>query len=56
MQDETVIRLEGTVETVVFRNEDTGFTVIELDYGSQLLTVVGVMSGIHEGERVSLLG
>lgn len=56
MQDETVISLEGTVETVIFRNEDTGFTVIELDYGGQLLTAVGVMSGICEGERVSLLG
>ena len=33
--------LSGTVETVIYANEDTGFTVLELNNGKELITVVG---------------
>ena len=33
--------LEGTVEDIVFHNEDTGFTVMEVAAGEALITVVG---------------
>ncbi|MEG0664451.1 MAG: ATP-dependent RecD-like DNA helicase [Clostridia bacterium] len=46
----------GTVEEVVFRNEDTGFTVIELDYNGQLLTVVGEMTESAPGEILKATG
>lgn len=49
-------QISGTVEHLVFRNEDTGFTVLELDYNGQLLTVVGEMTGAEEGETLKLTG
>jgi len=48
--------IRGTVEAVVFANEDTGFTVFELDAGGELVTVVGEVPGIAMGEEVSLTG
>lgn len=48
--------LRGTVEHVVFSNEDTGFAVLELDADGVLTTVVGELPGVAEGERVTLTG
>ena len=39
--------LEGTVEDIVFHNEDTGFTVMEVAAGEALITVVGEAMGIR---------
>lgn len=49
-------RLRGTVDCIVFANEDTGFTVFHLDAGEDLVTVVGELPGIAEGEEVTLTG
>ena len=35
-------RLEGTVETVIYYNEDTGFTVMDLAVEDELVTVTGI--------------
>ncbi|MBP1581026.1 MAG: ATP-dependent RecD-like DNA helicase [Oscillospiraceae bacterium] len=48
--------LSGTVETVVYSNEDSGFTVLELNNGSELITVVGELMGAVEGEKLLLHG
>ncbi|NLO45037.1 MAG: ATP-dependent RecD-like DNA helicase [Clostridiales bacterium] len=48
--------LRGGVEGITFRKEDTGFTVLELNSGGELVTVVGVFSQINEGEEVCLKG
>ncbi len=56
MQNEEFAVLEGTVETVVFRNEQTGFTVLELDSGGELVTAVGELGEVNEGEEVRLMG
>ncbi len=48
--------IEGTVENIVFQNEDNGFTVLELDRNDELLTVVGEMHGVQAGERLKLHG
>lgn len=54
-----VDRLEGTVERVTYRAEDTGFTIARLQAkGSDgaLVTVVGTMADIQPGESVRLAG
>lgn len=48
--------LKGTVEGIVFCNENTGFTVFELSAGDEQVTVVGELVGIAVGEEVTLTG
>ena len=48
--------LSGMVETVIYSNEDTGFTVLELNNGKELITVVGELMGAVEGEKLTLHG
>ena len=48
--------LTGTVETVVYSNEDSGVTVLELNNGKELITVVGELMGAVEGEKLTLHG
>ncbi len=55
--------ISGTIERIVFRNQETGFTVARLlpnDAGrlfrSELLTVVGALPGLNVGEQVDVTG
>ncbi len=48
--------IEGTVLSIVFRNDENGWTVMEVDFNSDLTTAVGCMPHIHEGEFVRLFG
>ncbi len=50
------IKLEGTVENVLFCNEENGYIVLELDAGGELITVVGELGQIEEGEQLVLTG
>ncbi|MBQ8683050.1 MAG: ATP-dependent RecD-like DNA helicase [Clostridia bacterium] len=49
-------QLVGTVEHIVFCNEDNGWTVLELDTGTTLETVVGVLPQVQAGETLRLQG
>lgn len=48
--------ITGTVEEIVFHNDDTGFTVLLLDDGEELQTVVGEIMEIGEGEELKITG
>ena len=48
--------LTGTVETVVFQNEENGYTVLRLEQERELYTVVGCMPGVTVGEEVTVVG
>ncbi len=56
MQENNSTQLSGTVEAVTFHNEDSGFTVLELNTGDELVTVVGVMAEVCPGEELRLTG
>lgn len=56
MAEKELFVVEGTVENIVFHSEDTGFTVLEIDDGEQLLTVVGEGVGIEVGEQLRATG
>ena len=56
MQENNSTQLSGTVESVTFHNEDSGFTVLELNTGDDLVTVVGVMAEVCPGEELRLTG
>lgn len=51
MQKENLIQISGTVETIIYKNEETGFTVLELDHDGEPLTVVrgAVLGGRGRG-------
>ncbi len=49
-------KITGIVEEVTFQNDSNGFTVLDLNFNNELLTVVGVMPGITAGETVTLTG
>ena len=45
-------RLEGRVVHVIFENEDTGYTVFEVESGGEYYEVAGVVGQVHIGESV----
>ena len=48
--------LQGTVEDIKFRNEQNGYTVLEVGCEDELVTAVGTFSDISVGESVRLSG
>ena len=48
--------LSGTVERVVFRNPENGWTVLDLDAGETLEKVVGTFADVHVGEELIMQG
>lgn len=53
---EQYLQLAGSVEEIIFRNEDTGFTVLNLTSAAGTETVVGEFSGVEAGEELVLTG
>ncbi|MCL2034498.1 MAG: ATP-dependent RecD-like DNA helicase [Oscillospiraceae bacterium] len=51
-----MITIQGTVESVVFASEESGFAVLELDYNNNPITVVGPLYGVCTGEDVKVTG
>ncbi len=50
---ETVV---GTVDEIVYTNQENGFTVIVLDVDNFPLTVVGILPNVSEGEELEVQG
>ena len=47
----------GTVESVVYRNEQNGYTILEVSTDKkELVTVVGTMPFVSEGENITVRG
>jgi exodeoxyribonuclease V alpha subunit len=49
-------QLEGVVESLLFSSEESGYSVVKLRSGGQLLTAVGSMASPIPGERLRLEG
>ncbi len=56
VMEKELIHIEGTADTVLFRNEQNGYIVLDLDTGSDYVTVVGELGDIEEGEELRLTG
>ncbi len=50
------LHIEGTVENILYRNEENGYVVLDLDAGGEPVTVTGELGDIDEGECLSLYG
>ena len=54
--EQATLHIEGAVEHVLYRNEQNGYTVLDLDAGGTLITVVGELGDVEEGEQLALDG
>ena len=50
------LRLSGTVEDITYKNTESGFCVLDLDAGGELVTVVGELADVCEGETLTVYG
>ena len=56
MQNNTDEKLEGEVDSVIYRSDDTGFAVIMLKSDGELYPVVGELGNVEEGEELVCTG
>ena len=56
MQQEQLMEMTGTIESVIFRNDKNGYAVIELNNGEDLVTVVGTIPFVGVGEQLHVVG
>ena len=52
----TDTKFTGTVEDIIFAAEDTGYTVMALNCGGELISCVGNMGTLYEGEKLTVSG
>lgn len=50
------LHIEGTVENVLYKNETNGYAVVDLDAGGEMITAVGDLGDVDEGEGLILEG
>ena len=55
-ENEQLYELTGSVETIIYRNEENGYTVMELAGEESMITATGVMPLVNVGETVKLFG
>ncbi len=56
MPNENLLQLEGAIENIVYRNEENGYTVIEISDDDDYITAVGIMPQVGVGDTVKLTG
>lgn len=56
MQKKIILELKGTVDRVIYRNEQNGYSIIEVDAGQGVVTATGTMPCVSVGEGLCLRG
>lgn len=56
MQENKIYKITGIVDSVMFKNDQNGYIVLDLDIGSEMVTVVGELGNIDEGEELVVMG
>lgn len=51
-----MLKIDGTVESVIYENCENGYTVCDISSGGQLITLTGYMPDLCEGESVIVHG
>ncbi len=49
-------QIEGYVDKIIFRNEENGYTVLEIDNNKEITCCVGIFPSINEGEYLEMSG
>jgi len=53
---QNLIRIEGTIENIVFRNDNTGYTVMDFNSNGYWIPVVGEFGEVSESETLVITG
>ena len=53
-QEQQLMKLEGTVEHVIYENADSGYAVFEVDAGGTDVVVAGNVGGVDNGMSVTV--
>ena len=56
MQKDMVLALRGTVDDVLYYNEESGYVVADLETEDALITIVGEIGSVEPGEELELTG
>lgn len=56
MGETALLEMDGSVERIVYRNENNQYTVLEMNTGEALVTVVGIFPYVSEGEVLHVYG
>ena len=48
--------LNGVVESIVFQNKENGFTVARVSSNNELITIVGKLSKLYQGQEIHAVG
>ena len=51
-----LVTISGTVEDVIYRNDENGYSVIVTEYEGEPLTVVGIMPKVKLGNDIRVMG
>ena len=51
-QENGLLEMEGSVENIVYHNDSNQYTVLEVDCGEELITVVGTFPYVSVGAAV----
>lgn len=51
-----MITIDGVVETIIYTNSENGYTVCDVAYCGQLITMTGCMPDLTEGEKIEAHG
>lgn len=55
--DEELITISGVVDSIIYRNDDNGYTVCDIETADGgFITAVGIMPFVSEGESVTVVG
>lgn len=55
-ENKELLEMEGSVENIVYHNDSNQYTVLEINCGEELVTVVGTFPYISVGEKLHLYG
>lgn len=56
MAETNLLELSGSVENIVYHNDKNQYTVLEMNTGSELITVVGLFPYVSAGEELKVFG
>ncbi len=56
MEKKELLQLCCTVQNVIYRNEDNGYTVLAVTNSGVTVTAVGMMSSVSVGDELKLIG
>ena len=48
--------VEGFIESIIYKNNENGYTVIKVNSNNKAITAVGIIPFVKEGQHVKLTG